>query len=187
MGLSWHAALAAVFLSSVIFFIITVVGLREAILNAIPKDLKLAIGSGIGFFLAFLGLANAGIIVSDPSTIVDLANLASPSVILALVGIIITLVLYVRKVPAAVFFGLLITAIIGVIYTAIGYASPDVVMPALPATWVSSNLDFSVFGGFLSGFGELFKNIPSLIVILFSLLFVTFFDTTGTLIPLAKE
>lgn len=187
MGLSWNAALAAVFLSSVIFFIITVVGLREAILNAIPKDLKLAIGSGIGFFLAFLGLANAGIIVSDPSTIVDLANLASPSVILALVGIIITLVLYVRKVPAAVFFGLLITAIIGVIYTAIGYVSPDVVMPALPATWVSSNLDFSVFGGFLSGFGELFKNIPSLIVILFSLLFVTFFDTTGTLIPLAKE
>ena len=187
MGLSWHAALAAVFLSSVIFFIITVVGLREAILNAIPKDLKLAIGSGIGFFLAFLGLANAGIIVSDPSTIVDLANLASPSVILALAGIIITLVLYVRKVPAAVFFGLLITAIIGVIYTAIGYASPDVVMPALPATWVSSNLDFSVFGGFLSGFGELFKNIPSLIMILFSLLFVTFFDTTGTLIPLAKE
>ena len=74
MGLSWHAALAAVFLSSVIFFIITVVGLREAILNAIPKDLKLAIGSGIGFFLAFLGLANAGIIVSDPSTIVDLTG-----------------------------------------------------------------------------------------------------------------
>nr|WP_294998996.1 NCS2 family permease [uncultured Methanobrevibacter sp.] len=187
MGLSWNAALAAVFLSSVIFFIITIVGLREAILNAIPKDLKLAIGSGIGFFLAFLGLANAGIIVSDPSTIVGLGSLVSPPVTLALIGIIITLVLYVRKVPAAVFFGLLITAIIGVIYTAIGYASPDVIMPALPANWISFNLDFSVFGGFLSGFGELFKNIPSLIVILFSLLFVTFFDTTGTLIPLAKE
>jgi len=187
MGLSWNAALAAVFLSSVLFFIITVVGLREAVLNSIPKDLKLAIGSGIGFFLAFLGLSNAGIVVSDPSTIIGIGTLLSPSVFLALIGIVITLVLYVRKVPAAVFFGLLITAIIGIIYTALGYTSPDAVMPAIPSTWVSFNLDFSVFGGFISGFGELFKNIPALIVIIFSLLFVAFFDTTGTLIPLAKE
>ena len=167
MGLSWNAALAAVFLSSVLFFIITVVGLREAVLNSIPKDLKLAIGSGIGFFLAFLGLSNAGIVVSDPSTIIGIGTLLSPSVFLALIGIVITLVLYVRKVPAAVFFGLLITAIIGIIYTALGYTSPDAVMPAIPSTWVSFNLDFSVFGGFISGFGELFKNIPALIVIIF--------------------
>ena len=66
MGLSWNAALGAVFLSSIIFLLITVIGLREAILNAIPDDLKLAIGSGIGFFLAFLGLVNGGIVVSDP-------------------------------------------------------------------------------------------------------------------------
>ena len=187
MGLSWKAALAAVFLSSILFLIITLVGLREAILNAIPHDLKLAIGAGIGFFLAFLGLANAGIVVASPSTLVTLGNFASPHVLLALIGIVITLVLYVRKVPAAVFFGLLITAVLGVIFTFAGFTSPDVVMPALPKTWISFNLDFSVFGGFMSGFGELFKNIPSLIMILFSLLFVTFFDTTGTLIPLAKE
>ena len=187
MGLSWKAALAAVFLSSILFLIITLVGLREAILNAIPHDLKLAIGAGIGFYLAFLGLANAGIVVASPSTLVTLGNFASPHVLLALIGIVITLVLYVRKVPAAVFFGLLITAVLGVIFTFAGFTSPDVVMPALPKTWISFNLDFSVFGGFMSGFGELFKNIPSLIMILFSLLFVTFFDTTGTLIPLAKE
>ena len=187
MGLSWQAALAAVFLSSVLFLIITLVGLREAILNAIPQDLKLAIGAGIGFFLAFLGLANAGIVVASPSTILTLGNLASPPVLLALIGIVITLILYVQKVPAAVFFGLLVTAILGVVFSLVGFTSPDAVLPAIPAQWVSFNLDFSVFGGFLSGFGELFKNIPSLIIILFSLLFVTFFDTTGTLIPLAKE
>ena len=188
MGLSWQAALAAVLLSSIIFLIITLIGLREAILNAIPKDLKLAIGAGIGFFLAFLGLANAGIIVTDPSTIVSLGSVTAPPVLLALIGIAITLILYVRKIPAAVFFGLVITAIIGVIMTALGLGGgAEAAMPAIPTEWVSFNLDFSVFGGFAQGFTELFKNIPTLIIIIFSLLFVTFFDTTGTLIPLAKE
>ena len=187
MGLSWKAALAAVFLSSVIFLIITIVGLREAILNAINDDLKQAIGCGIGFFLAFLGLANAGIIVPDASTIVALGNLTSPHVLLAIIGIGITLIFYLQKVPAAVFFGLVATAIIGVIFTALGFIDPAVAMPTIPSHWVSFNLDFGLFGGFLQGFGELFKNIPALIMILFSLIFVTFFDTTGTLIPLAKE
>jgi AGZA family xanthine/uracil permease-like MFS transporter len=188
MGLSWQAALAAVLLSSIIFLIITIIGLREAILNAIPKDLKLAIGAGIGFFLAFLGLANAGIIISDPATIVALGSVSSAPVLLALIGVAITLVLYVRKVPAAVFLGLVITAILGIIMTVLGYGGgAEAVMPAIPTEWVSFNLDFSVFGGFAKGFTELFKNIPTLIIIIFSLLFVTFFDTTGTLIPLAKE
>ena len=187
MGLSWQAALAAVFISSILFLIITIVGLREAILNEIPQDLKLAIGSGIGFYLAFLGLANAGIIVNNPLTLISLGNMASPPVLLALIGIVITLTLHVRKVPAAVFFGLLITAIIGVVFSLVGFTAPDAALPAIPAHWISFYLDVSVFGGFLTGFGELFKNIPTLIVILFSLLFVTFFDTTGTLIPLAKE
>ena len=187
MGLSWQGALAAVFLSSVIFLIITIVGLREAILNAINEDLKQAIGCGIGFFLAFLGLANAGIIVPDPSTIVALGNLTSPHVLLAIIGIGITLIFYLQKVPASVFWGLLATSIIGVIFTSVGFVDPNVAMPTVPSQWISFNLDFSLFGGFLKGFGELFNNIPSLIMILFSLLFVTFFDTTGTLIPLAKE
>jgi len=187
MGLSWQAALAAVFLSSAIFLIITLVGLREAILNAIPKDLKLAIGAGIGFFLAFLGLANAGIVIANEGTIISLGALTSTPVLLALFGIVITLILYVRKVPAAVFVGLLITAILGVILSLAGFGGAETGLPSLPAQWISFDLDFSVFAGFLSGFGELFANIPTLILIIFSLLFVTFFDTTGTLIPLAKE
>ena len=187
MGLSWQAALAAVFLSSIMFLIITIVGLREAILNEIPRDLKLAIGSGIGFYLAFLGFANSGIVIASSSTIIGLGNLSSPPVLLALIGIVITLILYVRKVPAAVFFGMIITAILGVVFNLAGFTSSDTVLPAIPAQVISFNLDFSVFGGFLAGFGEVFQNIPSLIMIMFSFLFVTFFDTTGTLIPLAKE
>ncbi len=187
MGLSWHAALAAVFLSSVIFLIISIVGLREIILNEIPIDLKLAIGSGIGFFLAFLGFTNSGIIISNPSTILTLGNIASPPVLLALIGIVITLILHIQKVPVAVFLGLIVTSIIGIIFSFVGFTSPDTLLPSIPTQWVSFNLNFSVFGGFLSGFGELFKSIPTLVLIIFSLLFVTFFDTTGTIIPIAKE
>ena len=172
MGYSWNAALAAVLLSSIIFLIITLIGLREAILNAIPRDLKLAIGAGIGFFLAFLGLANAGIIVSDPSTIVTLGEVTAAPVVLALIGVAITLIFYVRKVPAAVFFGLVVTAILGIIMTVAGFGTGNPIMPTIPQQFISFNLDFSVLGGFMSGFGELFKDIPSLILIIFTLLFV---------------
>jgi AGZA family xanthine/uracil permease-like MFS transporter len=187
MGNTWETALAAVFLSSIIFLIITISGLREAILNAIPLDLKLGIGAAIGFFLAFLGLKGAGIIVSDPSTIVGMGPLMSAPAFLALIGIIITLILYVREVPASVFVGLFVTAIIGVIFTACGFDAGNALMPTLPAHIVSVNFDLSLFCGFTKGFGQLFSNIPNLIMILFSLVFVTFFDTTGTLMSLGRQ
>ena len=187
MGNTWETALAAVFLSSIIFLIITISGLRESILNAIPLDLKLGIGAAIGFFLAFLGLKGAGIIVADPSAIVRMGSLMAPPALLALVGIIITLVLYVKEMPAAVFLGLIVTAIIGVIFTACGFGAGNILMPSLPAHIVSANFDLSLFCGFIRGFGQLFSNIPNLIMILFSLIFVTFFDTTGTLMSLGRQ
>ncbi|AMK16201.1 NCS2 family permease [Methanobrevibacter olleyae] len=187
MGCSWQAALCAVVLSSIIFLIITISGLREAILNIIPIDLKLGIGAAIGFFLAFIGLKGAGIIVADPSTFVTLGTMTSPPALLALIGIIITIILYVRKVPAAVFIGLIATAIIGLIFTAVGFGAGDMVMPSMPSELVSMNFDLSLFGAFYTGFGELFTNIPNLIMILFSLVFVTFFDTTGTLLGIANQ
>ena len=187
MGNTWETALAAVFLSSIIFLIITISGLREAILNAIPIDLKLGIGAAIGFFLAFLGLKGAGIIVADPSAIVRMGSLMAPPALLALIGIIITLVLYVKEMPAAVFLGLIVTAIIGVIFTACGFGAGNILMPSLPAHIVSANFDLSLFCGFIRGFGQLFSNIPNLMMILFSLIFVTFFDTTGTLMSLGRQ
>ncbi len=187
MGNSWESALAAVFISSIIFFIITLSGLREAILNLIPADLKIGIGAGIGFFLAFLGFKGAGIIVNDPSTYVTMGNLLAPSVILALIGILITLVFYIRKVPAAVFFGMIITAAIGIVFSFLGFGTGNPLMPSIPAQFISVNFDFSLFGGFLRGFAQLFSNIPNLFMMVFSLLFVTFFDATGTLMSLGKQ
>ena len=187
MGNSWETALAAVFISSIIFFIITISGLREAILNLIPADLKIGIGAGIGFFLAFLGFKGAGIIVNDPSTYVTMGNLLAPSVILALIGILITLVFYIRKVPAAVFFGMIITAAIGIVFSFLGFGTGNPLMPSIPAQFISVNFDFSLFGGFLRGFTQLFSNIPNLFMMVFSLLFVTFFDATGTLMSLGKQ
>ena len=187
MGNSWETALAAVFISSIIFFIVTVSGLREAILNLIPADLKIGIGAGIGFFLAFLGFKGAGIIVNDPSTYVTMGNLLAPSVILALIGILITLVFYIRKVPAAVFFGMIITAAIGIVFSFLGFGTGNPLMPSIPAQFISVNFDFSLFGGFLRGFTQLFSNIPNLFMMVFSLLFVTFFDATGTLMSLGKQ
>ena len=187
MGNTWETALAAVFISSIIFLIITISGLREAILNAIPLDLKLGIGAAIGFFLAFLGLKGAGIIVSDPSTFVSMGALTTAPPLLAMIGIVITLILYVRKVPAAVFLGLVITAILGVIFTAVGYGAGDMLMPAVPAQFITTSFDLSLVAGFTKGFGQLFSNIPNLIMMLFSLVFVTFFDTTGTLMALGRQ
>ena len=187
MGNTWETALAAVFISSIIFLIITVSGLREAILNVIPLDLKLGIGAAIGFFLAFLGLKGAGIIVADPSTFISMGSLVAPSALLALIGIIITLILYVRKVQASVFLGLVITAIIGVIFTVVGFGVGNPLMPTLPSQVITTNFDVSLFGGFVKGFGQLFTNIPNLIMMLFSLVFVTFFDTTGTLMSLGRQ
>ena len=95
--------------------------------------------------------------------------------------------LYVKKVPAAVFIGLVITAILGVIFTAVGFGTGDIMMPAVPAQFITTSFDLSLFGACFNGFGTLFNNIPNLIMILFSLVFVTFFDTTGTLMALGRQ
>ena len=187
MGNTWETALAAVFVSSILFILITISGLREAILNAIPLDLKFAIGAGIGFFLAFVGLKGAGIIVGNTSTLVGMGNISSAPALLAVIGIMLTLVLYLKKVPAAVFLGLVITSILGVIFTLFGFGTGNALMPSIPTHFISFNFDVSLVGAFTKGFSQLFSNIPNLLTILFSLLFVTFFDTTGTLIPLANQ
>ncbi len=187
MGCSWKAALAAVFLSSLIFLIITISGLTEVIINIIPHELKVGIVSAIGFFLAFIGLKSAGIIVAHPLTLVTLGSMTSAPALLALIGILITLIFYVQRVPGAVFFGMIITAILGLIFVVFGYGAGDPLMPSIPVEAVSFSFDMSLLGGLLSGFGELFSNIPGLIMILFSLLFLTFFDTTGTFLGIANQ
>lgn len=182
MGYSPEAALAAVVVSGVIFLLISVTGVRKAIINAIPQQLKLSIGAGIGFFIAFIGLKNSGIVVGSESTFVALGNLKDPSVLLALFGIIITIILMARKIPAAVFYGLVITAVVGIIAGVFGVKG----MPVMPEGIISFDLDTSGLMIFTKGFGELFSH-PDCIIALFSLLFVDFFDTAGTLISVANK
>ena len=186
MGNTWECALAATFLSSIIFLLITISGLRDKIVNAFPADLKFGVTAGIGFFLAFIGFRSANIIVDDPITLINMGNLFVPSTFLALIGIFITAIVYVKKVPAGLFVAIVLTSLLGLIMTLFGYGVTDPLMPHIPATFISSEFDLSLFWGFLRGFGDLFSNIPNLIVILFSLVFVSFFDATGTIISLAN-
>lgn len=183
LGYSYNAALAAVFVSGVIFILISVTGVRKAIINSIPKNMKLAIGAGIGFFIAFIGFKNAGIIVESPSTFVTIGNLKDPVVILAVIGLFLTIGLLVKKVPAAVFWGLVGTSIIGIIMNLAGLGED---LPAIPEKLISFAVDTSTVGAFATGFGELFSS-PSAIVVIFSLLFVDFFDTAGTLVAVGND
>ena len=187
MNYSWQAALAAVFLSNIILLIVSVSKIRDTIINAIPLDLKLGIGAGIGFYLAFVGLTGCEIIESHPTTLVTLGNLFSPPVLLALIGIFITLILYHKKIQGAVLIGMIITAAIGLVMTSLGFGAGNEIMPTLPNNPITTSFDLSIIGEFTKGFGELFSNIPNLIIILFSFVFITFFDATGTLISIGRE
>lgn len=181
-GMSWQAAMCAVLVSGIIFTLITITGLRKAVIAAIPAQIKLAIGAGIGFFIAFVGMKNAGIIVADASTAVAVGSFAAPEVVLALVGILLTIGLLIKKVPAAVFVGMIITAVLGLVA---GFAGvPN--MPSLPSS-LALQLNFSAVGGCFSGFGELFTNPLNAVLIIFSFLFVDFFDTAGTLVAVGTN
>lgn len=185
MGYSWSAALAGVFISGVIFILISVTGVRKMIINAIPVQMKLAIGAGIGFFIAFVGLKNAGIVVASESTFVAIGNFSDPTVLLALLGILITLLLVIRKVPAAVFVGMVITALIGIVAGAVFHIEG---MPSLPdGSFITTNFHMEGAGAFMNGFSELFADPAKSLVMIFSFLFVDFFDTAGTLVAIGSK
>lgn len=185
MGYSWSAALAGVFISGVIFILISVTGVRKMIINAIPVQMKLAIGAGIGFFIAFVGLKNAGIVVANESTFVAIGNFSDPTVLLALFGILITLLLVIRKVPAAVFVGMVITALIGIVAGVVFHIEG---MPSLPdGSFITTNFHMEGAGAFMNGFGELFADPAKSLVMIFSFLFVDFFDTAGTLVAIGSK
>lgn len=182
MGYSWEAALAAVFLSGVVFVVISITGVRKMIIDAIPVQLKLAIGAGIGFFIAFVGLKNAAIIIANESTFVGIGNFSDPTVLLSIFGILVTIACVVKKVPAAVFVGLIVTAIVGVILGVAGFEN----MPVLGGVF-SFDFKLNAAGAFMNGFTELFANPFNAIVVIFSFLFVDFFDTAGTLVAVGTE
>lgn len=185
LGGSWEAALAAVLVSGVLFLIISVTGLRRMVIDAIPRSLKYAVGAGIGFFITFIGLKNAGIIVDDPATFVRLQpDLTQAPVLLAIFGIVLVVVLYARGNRFALIISMVATGILGLILGAAGVAN----MPAYTESTASGLFDgvAYVFGGAFRGFGDLFAS-SNFFIVIFTFLFIDFFDTAGTLMAVGNQ
>lgn len=191
MGLPWQQALAGVFVSCTIFLILSLTGIREAIINSIPSGLKYATSAGIGLFVAFLGLKNAGIIVSHPATIVSLGHLswhegmkpeailAAKQALLAVFGLVVTAILMARKFNAAIFGGMVITAIVGMIFGLVNVptsivSSPPSIAPTFGAAFQFLSDPSVMFGGHM-------------LIVILTFLFVDFFDATGTLLGVASQ
>lgn len=186
-GYSWHVALAAVFIEGIIFIILSAVNVREAIFNAIPANMKKAVSVGIGMYIAFIGLQNAGVVVNNATTCVSLGDVKTVPVALALIGTIITLVLVIRKVKGALLVGILITWILGIICQLTGIYVVDVeagVYSLIPTGLISAPPSIAPIAGKLSFSGI---SIFDFIVVIFAFLFVDLFDTLGTLIGVSTK
>ncbi len=173
MGNTWEFALTAVLIEGILFILLTLSNLREAILNAIPNSLKSAIGAGIGLFIAFIGLQNAGVITNNDATLVTLGNITSGSPLLALIGLAITSVLLIKKVKGSMLWGILATMLIGI---PMGITEYNGIISAPPSL-------APVF--FKFDFTEVFTTKMAFTV--FTLLFIDMFDTIGTLVGVSNK
>ena len=189
LGFSWQEALAAVLVSGVLFLVISLTGLRRKVINAIPRNLKIAVGAGIGFFIAFIGLKNGGLVVADGATYVKLGLLENPTVLLSLFGIILVFVLHSLKLKIsrfAIIISIIVTGLLGVF---IGLIFPSLTA-SMPAFTNSGGGALSALG---DTFGQAFKALPSLLsnpvsyAVIFTFLFIDFFDTAGTLVAVGHD
>lgn len=167
MGIPWQVALGCVFIEGVIFIMLTLTGLREAIMNSIPESLRHAIACGIGILIAFVGLIDAGLIVGHPATLVTLGDLADPVSLLSIFGLLVTGVLLVKRIKGAILLGIVITAVAGIPAGILKYKGFVSMPPSLAPTFLKMDI-----AGALS-FG--------LVPIIFVFLFMDIFDTVGTL------
>ena len=187
MGYSYQVALTAVFLEGVIFMILSLFKFREALVNKIPNNLKFGITAGIGLFITIIALINAKIVIPSAATTIALGDLASPAVVLALVGLIAIGVLEHYKVPGSILLGIIITWILGIISELVGWYVPDVasgvysVIPSFSADSFAAPLFFDFDFGFIA------KNLPAFLIIMFTFLYTDIFDTVGTLIGVAAK
>lgn len=176
MGYTWNQALAIVFISGVIFLIITITPLRSKIIESIPKSLKSAIAAGIGLFIAFIGMLNSGlVVVVGESNVTDMGDFASPQVLLVIIGILITAILMAWKVKGSIFIGIIATTIIGI----------PLGVTDIPSTFTYSN--FSLAPTFLQlDFNLLTAGVLPLLTAIVTLTMVDMFDTVGTLVGTAN-
>ncbi|MBV8641644.1 MAG: NCS2 family permease [Verrucomicrobia bacterium] len=182
-GMPWQAALGLVFYSGLIFLLLSVSGLRKKLVAAIPLELKLAITAGIGFFIAFIGLKNGGVIVANPATFVGLGDLSKPGPLLVIAGIIATAVLVTRKTPGAI-----ILVIVALAFAGLFIPAPDGkgMITAIPNGIV--NLPASLAPTFLKlDLGYFWTNFLGALPVVLAILFVDLFDNMGTLIGVSKR
>lgn len=178
-GIPWQTALSGVLVSGLVLVILTLTGIREIIINAIPTNLKMAVGAGIGLFIAFIGLSNSGIIVADPATTVALGDVKSPSVLLTIFGLVVTVILLTKGIKAGVFYGMIATAIVGMFVGLVPFPKglSDIVgsVPSIEST----------FGQAIMNLGNIFT--LDMLVVILTFMFVDFFDTAGTLVAVASQ
>lgn len=172
-GAIWQEALGVVFLSGIVFVILTVTGVRKALIEAIPVEMRLAVGAGIGLFIAFLGMQTMGLIVANPATLVGLGSFTKP-VILGVIGFTVMAFLEVKRMKGGILLGIVVTTILGIIMGEI--AIPDAVVSMPPSVMpVAFKLD--ILGALR----------PALLGSIFSFVFVDLFDSLGTLLACANE
>lgn len=197
MNVDWRVALAAVFVEGLVFIVLSLTNVREAIFNAIPLTLKYAVSAGIGLFIAFIGLQGSKLVVADSSTLVTYQhfktdfNSVGIGAILALIGVIVTAVLLIKKVKGAILFGIIATYVLGLLCEVTGLYVPNIELGMY-----SLYPDFSnwfVLGALPKTFGQLFKadfsaiRVMDFVVVVFAFLFVDIFDTLGTLMGVASK
>ena len=188
LGKSWQYALGCVFISGLLFIILSATGIRKYIINSIPQSLKYAVSAGIGGFIAFIGLKNSEIIVSDVATFVKLGSFTNPALIIGLLGLILTVILMCLKVKGAILIGLVGTCVLGLCGNYINHAITGEFIAALP----SFNMQWQGLPSLAPTFGQAFKEMGSIFtsldgyIIIFMFLFVDFFDTAGTLVAVGR-
>ena len=173
MGYSWQFALTAVLIEGLIFILLTITNVREAIVNAIPLSLRNAIGAGIGLFIAFIGLHSAGVVVSNEATLVTLGDITSGSALLALIGLVITGFLYAKNVPGSILIGVIVTMLVGIPLGVTEFkgvlSTPESIQPIFcQFEW---NKILSI----------------DMVVVVFTFLFIDMFDTVGTLVGVCTK
>jgi adenine/guanine/hypoxanthine permease len=173
MGHAWETALGAVFLSGILFLIVSLTPIREWVINSIPKSLKLSIAAGIGLFLAIIGLQSAGIVKAHPATLVTLGDLKSPAVVLAVIGFILMAALDARRVPGAILIGILAAAIAGALLGLSKFSGIVSLPPSIAPVLLKLDLVKALEIG--------------LVTIVFTFFFVDVFDNTGTLVGVAHK
>lgn len=183
---TWQQALAAVFISGVLFIIITLTSIREKIVDALPQTLKFAISGGIGLFIALIGLKSGGIIVANEATLVGFGKLIEPSAVLTLIGILITAILMARKVKGSILIGILVTTVIGIPLKITHPVSIDKLVglpPSLAPTFLKMD-----FGGLLGiGKAGIVGALASVVMVVITICLVDLFDTLGTLVGTAQK